>query len=74
MHGLPEAEIEETTQPNPIKPPVADNSAVLAVVPYVPENVSATLIATLPHPRRSQLPVSPSLLHQQMSQPILPPL
>ena len=45
-HGLPEAEVEEVTQPNPIKPPVADSPTVLAIVPSVPENVSATLIAT----------------------------
>ena len=46
MHGLPEAEVEETTQPNPIEPPVADSPTVLAVVPSIPENMSATLIAT----------------------------
>ena len=37
-HRLPEAEIEETTQPNPIEPPVADSSTVLAVAPSLPEN------------------------------------
>ena len=45
-HRLPEVEIEETTQPNPIKPPVADSSTVLAIALSVPENVSATPIAT----------------------------
>ena len=45
-HGLPEVEVEETTQPNPIKPPVADSPAVLAIVSSVPENVSAALIVT----------------------------
>ena len=38
-HRLPEVEIKETTQPNPIEPPVADSSAVLAVAPSGPENV-----------------------------------
>ena len=45
-HRLPEAEIEETTQPNPIKPPVAHSSADLAVAPSVPENMSVAPIAT----------------------------
>ena len=45
-HGLPEAEVEETTQTNPIKPLVGDSPAVLAIAPSVPENVSAALIAT----------------------------
>ena len=45
-HRLPEVEVEETTQPNPIKPPAVDSSTVLAVVLSVLENVSATPIAT----------------------------
>ena len=45
-HGLPEVEIEETTQPNPIEPPAADSSSVLAIVSSLLENISATLIAT----------------------------
>ena len=44
--GLPEAEVEETTQPNPIEPVVADSPAVLVIVPSVLENISAALIAT----------------------------
>ena len=46
VHRLPEAEVEETTQPNSIKPPEADSPAVLAIVPSVLEKVSATLMAT----------------------------
>ena len=46
-HRWPEAEVEETTQPNPIKPPAADCPAVLAIALSVLENMSASLIATL---------------------------
>ena len=46
VHGLPEAEVEETTQPDPIEPSVADSPTVLAIVVCVLENVSGTLIAT----------------------------
>ena len=46
VHVLPEAEIEETTQPNSIKPPAADSPAVLAIAMSVLENMSAALIAT----------------------------
>ena len=49
VHGLPEVEVEETPQPNPTEPPVADSPTVLAIVLSVPENVSATLIATPCH-------------------------
>ena len=45
-HWLSEAEVEEATHPNPIKPLVVDSPTVLAIVPSVLENVSATPIAT----------------------------
>ena len=45
-HGLPEAEVEETTQPNPIKPLPVDDPAVLSVAPSGSENMSAALITT----------------------------
>ena len=45
-HRLPEVEVEETTQPNPTETLVADSPVVLAIVPSVPENMSAALIAT----------------------------
>ena len=44
-HGLPEVEVEETTQPNPIEPLPADDPAVLTIAPSRSEK-SATLITT----------------------------
>ena len=41
-HRLPEAEVEETTQPNPIKPSVADSPTVLAIVLSTGEHVSCS--------------------------------
>ena len=46
MHGLPGAEVEEATQPNPIKPQPVDDQAALMVAPSVSENVSEALITT----------------------------
>ena len=46
VHGLPEVEVEETTQPNPTEPLPADDPAVLTIAPSGSENVSATLITT----------------------------
>ena len=40
--GLLKQGLRIPTQPNPIKHPVADSPAVLAIVPSVLENVSAT--------------------------------
>ena len=45
MRGLPEVEVEVTTKPNPIEPLAVDSPAVLAIVPSVPENMLAALIA-----------------------------
>ena len=45
-HGLPGVEVEETTQPNPTKPPLVDDPAVLTITPSGSENVSAALITT----------------------------
>ena len=45
-HGLPKAEVEETTQPNPTKPLPADDPAVLTITPSGLENMSAALITT----------------------------
>ena len=73
-HGLLEAEVKETTQPNPIKPPVADSPAVLAVAPSVLENVSATPIAT---PATSEeesvaLVTIPAALADELADPPIP--
>ena len=46
MHGLPGAEVEENTQPNPTKPLPADDPAVLNITPSGLENMSAALITT----------------------------
>ena len=45
-HGLPRAEVEEATQPNPIEPLLADNPAVLTIAPSTLEDMSATLNTT----------------------------
>ena len=45
-HGLPGAEVEEATQPNPIKPLPSDGLAVLTIAPSVLENMSTALITT----------------------------
>ena len=73
-HKLPEAEVEETTQPNPIEPPVADSPAVLATAPSEPENVSAALIAT---PATSEeesvaLVIIPAALVDELADPATP--
>ena len=46
MYGLPGVEVEEANQPNPIKPPLADDPAVLTIAPSGLENMSAVLITT----------------------------
>ena len=46
MHGLPGAEVEEATHPDPVKHLLADGPAALMVAPSVSENMSATLITT----------------------------
>ena len=46
-YGLPGAEVEETTQPNPNEPPLVDDPAVSTIAPSGLENMSATLITTL---------------------------
>ena len=46
VHGLPDAEVEEATQPNPIEPPVVDSPTVLAIALSALENVSVTPITT----------------------------
>ena len=45
MHGLPGAEVKETTQPNPAKPLLADDPTLLTIAPSGSEK-SATLITT----------------------------
>ena len=74
VHVLHEAEVEETTQPNPTKPPPADDPAVFNIAPSQSEKASAALITTpTTSEEESDTPIT-TPLHQQMNQPILPPL
>ena len=46
VHGLAGAEVEEATQPNPIKPLTADDPAVFTVAPPTMVDMSAALSTT----------------------------
>ena len=75
MHGLPGAEVEEATHPDPIKHLLADGPAALMVAPSVSENMSATLITTPAISKEESLALvtTPATLADEPADPPTPP-